>query len=145
MRATPLEPLFPGSSSGSQVRVQFSQRRSGGESPEAEIRIHARPPGSTVQLPNCAGELRFTITCESGRATIENVAEIEWQVESTRERESLTADRTETEVMLDHFCRRVAGGLIPVADIADVHRCFQMALAAEEGLATGKPVGLAMF
>ena len=44
--------------------------------------------------------------------------------------------------MLDHFSRRVAGGLIPVADIADVHRAFQMVLAAEEGLSTGQAIDL---
>jgi len=40
--------------------------------------------------------------------------------------ESLTADRSEVEVMIDHFCRRLAGGLIPVADISDVCRCLRL-------------------
>ena len=56
--------------------------------------------------------------------------------------ESLTADRTEVEVMIDHFCRRLAGGLIPVADISDVCRCLRLVHAAKESHAKRSPVQL---
>ncbi len=34
--------------------------------------------------------------------------------------------------MIDHFCRRLAGGLIPIADISDVCRCLRLVHAAKE-------------
>ncbi len=37
-------------------------------------------------------------------------------------REGLATERTETEVLLDHFCRRAVGGLIPVPSLEDFLR-----------------------
>jgi hypothetical protein len=43
-----------------------------------------------------------------------------------RATESLTTDRTDVEVMLDHFTRRVLGGLIPVPTLEDVQRAREL-------------------
>ena len=44
--------------------------------------------------------------------------------------------------MLDHFCRRVAGGLIPVADVADVRHSIAVVEAAEQSLRERRTVTL---
>jgi hypothetical protein len=36
--------------------------------------------------------------------------------------------------MLDHFCRRVVGGLIPVPDIGDICRGLEVVRAARQSL-----------
>ena len=64
-------------------------------------------------------------------AVLEGPQEMMWHPgggESAGERivESLAADRPDVEVMLDHFCRRVVGGLIPVPTLDDLCRAFQL-------------------
>jgi hypothetical protein len=44
--------------------------------------------------------------------------------------------------MIDHFCRRLVGGLIPVADISDVCRCLRLVHATRQSLATSAPIPL---
>jgi hypothetical protein len=65
-----------------------------------------------------------------------------WRTEHEQGDESLLSERSDVEVMLDHFCRRVVGGLIPVADLGDVRRCYRLARAASESMQTGSPVHL---
>jgi predicted dehydrogenase len=78
-----------------------------------------------------------------GEAVIEGPEHIRWTPSGGEGKtESLTADRTEVEVMIDHFCRRLAGGLIPVADMSDVCRCLRMVHAAKESHAKRSPVRL---
>jgi len=149
LRTTPLSlesVPFPaecsGAAAGRAIHVQFSQSRSGGESPIAEFRLHgpqSEPAASVAGLPT---GIRFDIQCERGWARIESADAICWKADAGEVHESLAADRTDVEVMIDHFCRRVAGGLIPVADIADVWHGFRMAEAAEQSLTTGRPVSL---
>jgi len=45
--------------------------------------------------------------------------------------ESLDAERNETEVMLDHFSRRIVGGLIPIPTLDDVLRAIDVLVEAE--------------
>jgi predicted dehydrogenase len=85
----------------------------------------------------------FTILCENGEAVIEGPAHIRWKLTGGEAAtESLTADRSEVEVMIDHFCRRLVGGLIPVADISDVCRGLRLVQATRQSLATATPVPL---
>ncbi|QDU80664.1 hypothetical protein Pla110_23960 [Polystyrenella longa] len=69
---------------------------------------------------------RIEVTCSHGKAVLPDATHIEWNTENVSERESLVSDRSEFEVMLDHFCRRVVGGLIPVADLADYERSLRL-------------------
>jgi hypothetical protein len=78
--------------------------------------------------------------CQRGTATLESGTQIVWQDGDKSVCETLTSERTETEVMLDLFCRRVVGGLIPVADISDVLRGARLLEAARHSLQSGKPV-----
>jgi predicted dehydrogenase len=60
--------------------------------------------------------------CERGDARLLGATSIEWTVDGSQHSEELTAERTETEVLLDHFCRRVVGGLIPVPTLEDLRQ-----------------------
>ncbi len=62
------------------------------------------------------------VQCERGDARLLGAATIEWTTAAGSHSESLAAERSETEVLLDHFCRRVVGGLIPVPDLGDLCR-----------------------
>ena len=65
--------------------------------------------------------------CENGRAELNSTTELSWQADSAESvHETLTVDRCEEEIMLDIFCRRVVGGLIPVADLNDIIRPIQL-------------------
>ena len=47
--------------------------------------------------------------------------------------------------MLDLFCRRIVGGLIPLPNLADVVQGVRLHEAAERSLTTGQPVDLNGF
>jgi hypothetical protein len=67
------------------------------------------------------------ISCERGSAEIRSASEVAWQAgDQQLESEKLTADRSERDIMLDLFCRRVAGGLIPVPDYFDVSNALRI-------------------
>jgi predicted dehydrogenase len=83
-----------------------------------------------------ARELRFpeiTCECESGRATLLDRTSLTWRSHGdegdgagVRTKEELSAERTEAQVMLDLFCRRLVGGLVPVADFSDISRALRL-------------------
>jgi len=104
----------------------------GGEHAGAQRRPTTRP----TPLP-CG---RQEVVCEHGTALIESPTVIRWQTDADSAEETLSADRNETEVMLDHFCRRVVGGLIPVADLSDISHGLELIHAAVESLRSGRPV-----
>ena len=60
--------------------------------------------------------------CEHGQARLLGTTSIEWTDDGNSQSEELATERTETEVLLDHFCRRVVGGLIPVPTLEDLAR-----------------------
>ncbi|NQV28035.1 MAG: Gfo/Idh/MocA family oxidoreductase [Rhodopirellula sp.] len=65
------------------------------------------------------------LCCERGTAALNSATQITWQTSSPEPiHETLTADRSEEEIMLDIFCRRVVGGLVPVADLNDILKPF---------------------
>jgi hypothetical protein len=85
--------------------------------------------------------LRASVECAHGTALLEGSKDVTWYLasadspgrespgsDSKGERfvESLASDRPAVEVMLDHFCRRVVGGLIPVPTLEDLCRAFQL-------------------
>ncbi|MCA9041207.1 MAG: hypothetical protein KDA65_12715, partial [Planctomycetaceae bacterium] len=69
---------------------------------------------------------RIEVTCSHGKAILAEATRIEWETANESAKESLVAERSEFEVMLDHFCRRVVGGLIPVADLADYEHSLRL-------------------
>lgn len=62
------------------------------------------------------------LQCERGQARLLGPTAIEWAADGSQQTEELTAERTEIEVLLDHFCRRAVGGLIPVPSLDDLMR-----------------------
>lgn len=134
------------SSTVRRVVIEFARSRAGGSSPEAEVVLHRRvdgPATSPSSSEPADPSVRCRIECEKGEATIRSASEIAWR-NGTEEpvTEVLTSDRSAVEVMLDHFCRRVVGGLIPIADVGDVCRGVELARAAEESLRSGAAVTL---
>ena len=97
---------------------------------------------------------RIQVVCERGIAVLESGTEISWQVGSKDSENSLTSENSETcseilasersevEVTLDHFCRRVVGGLVPVPDLNDVCRGMELVRSAERSRRMGQPVRL---
>lgn len=119
------------------IRVGYATTNSPA-SPSAELHLVNDAPDESAA---CPGRFR-QIECERGRAIIESSTVIRWETGDDSATESLTADREATDVMLDHFCRRVVGGLIPVADLADISQGLQLVKAAAESRRAGRPVSL---
>lgn len=136
-------PLEPAAGTGTEdvaVVAEFQQPRGAGERPVAELRIHGRPSNPEPASAPAASHPCHQIVCERGSAGIDSTVAITWTCEDGPVAESLASERSEVEVMLDHFCRRIVGGLIPVADIADVCRAVSLAQAAEESLRSGRRI-----
>ncbi len=69
---------------------------------------------------------RAAVICEQGEAVLEGAKEIAWSVgQAPAVLESLHQERCEVDVMLDQFCRRLVGGLIPTATLHDVAIALQ--------------------
>ncbi|WP_339731940.1 Gfo/Idh/MocA family oxidoreductase [uncultured Gimesia sp.] len=81
---------------------------------------------------------RHQINCQNGLAEFHSPDEIHWENESASMTESLKSDRRELEVMLDHFCRRAVGGIIPVPSIRDACQAIQLVRLSRESLSSGK-------
>ena len=71
----------------------------------------------------------MVVRCLRGEALLEPPDRITWEAAGVRETELLTGDRPDLDVMLDHFTRRVVGGLIPVPTLQDVQRAEILAQA----------------
>ena len=125
------------------ITIEFHRPRSGGNCPVAELRIHEAEPGgraapSAAEMPT----QRVEVVCERGKAILDAPAEISWATDAGLVTESLAAERSAVEVMLDHYLRRVVGGLIPVADISDVCQGIRLVQAAQRSLQTGQRIEL---
>ena len=82
---------------------------------------------------------RHKILCRNGHAEFHSPDEIHWENDTGSMTESLKSDRQELEVMLDHFCRRAVGGIIPVANIRDVCQAIQLVQLSRCSLESGLP------
>ena len=139
LEAAPL-PSDPPHEMSRSIAIEFAEARDAGRRPTARLELHSPPP-SAGQDAAAASRVSFTVACERGEAVIEGPVQIRWTLSGEEgTTESLTADRSEVEVMIDHFCRRLAGGLIPVADISDVCRCLRLVHAAKESHAQRGPI-----
>jgi predicted dehydrogenase len=144
LEARPLDPSSPPDQPQHRVAIEFGDGREhdGPARSTAELVVRHHQASSEKPAPNCSHP-SFTIVCEKGEAVIEGPTQIRWKLTGGETAtESLTADRSEVEVMIDHFCRRLVGGLIPVADISDVCRCLRLVHATRQSLATSAPIPL---
>lgn len=127
------------------IHVEFQPPKSGGESTVAELRLLEGKPPANAPETHCGlswESLTWRVECERGGAVFSTADRISWHAESHSVDETLTSERSDVEVMLDQFCRRVVGGLIPVADINDLCRGMRLVHAAEQSRRIGRPVSL---
>ncbi|MGQ0636302.1 MAG: hypothetical protein ACT4QC_16935 [Planctomycetaceae bacterium] len=115
-----------------QIVVTFRQPAAGGEA--AIARIIASPEQPAAMFWDAE------VRCARGTARPTGAAQIAWETAHEARVETLDGERAEAEVMLDHFSRRVVGGLIPVPTLDDVCLAFRLADAAERSRAAGAPV-----
>lgn len=120
------------------VQLAFARPRAGGELPLADIRLRSSTTADATEIM----VPRYRVQCERGEALLVAVDRIIWQTDSEQGDESLAADRSAVQVMLDHFCRRVVGGLIPVADLDDVRRSRALVRAVVQSHQNGSLVRL---
>jgi len=114
-----------------ETAISFKRSAAGGPPATARIVLHR---------DSAANEWSAEIRCAHGSARLQGGTNIEWSVGSDSRNESLSHERDGVEVMLDHFSRRVIGGLIPVPTLDDLCRAARLVEAAIESRATGRPV-----
>jgi predicted dehydrogenase len=142
LEAHPLDPPLPPDKPHHRVAIEFGDGREHG-AVRSTAELVVRHPEASPQDAANRSHPSFTVLCENGEAVIEGPAQIRWTLTGGETAtESLTADRSEVEVMIDHFCRRLVGGLIPVADISDVCRGLRLVHATRQSLATSAPIPL---
>lgn len=112
------------------VHVEFRRPAAGGVAPKALIRLAQKSPASSASSSDTSIALRASVECVHGMALLEGPQDVKWDSAGEQFVESLVSDRPAVEVMLDHFCRRVVGGLIPVPTLDDLYRAYQLVDAA---------------
>ena len=68
----------------------------------------------TIRMHPGGDAIRHHIECDRGSATIDGPTQISWQTNEERAEETLSHERSPHEIILDQFCRRALGGLVPV-------------------------------
>lgn len=87
----------------------------------ASIRVHRSGDAASAE--------QLQINAQHGSAKVTGPTEIAWRVDSQEQQESLTSDRPSAQIIVDQFCRRVAGGLLPVPHLGDLLRSIRHARA----------------
>ncbi len=125
----------PRSSGNGACEATFTHRRSGRN---LSATLAARFAPSTPQPASAGGEspdrdpppeewpVEFVVRCKDGEARTEGPVHLRWRLGGIEHDESLGTDRSAVAVELDHFARRLAGGLIPVPGLSDVLRAMHM-------------------
>jgi predicted dehydrogenase len=121
-----------------QLEVEFRRPAAGGQAALACIRLNgvidqvaANSGGDRVALG-----LQARVQCAEGTVWIQNTDHLKWESGTEQKQESLASDRPDVEVMLDHFTRRVVGGLLPIPTLEDLcraYRLIEMAVATKPG------------
>jgi predicted dehydrogenase len=126
--ATSLRDLTGAADGTSGCEIEFTRPAKGGE--PLHCRLTTVRHGAAEQAgPSTARPVELSIRCERGSARISHPTEIEWSGSEPDEplrRESLTGEREDLELMLDHFARRVAGGLVPVPTFEDLQHAWSL-------------------
>ncbi|MFV0443823.1 MAG: hypothetical protein ACK5Q5_09655 [Planctomycetaceae bacterium] len=102
---------------------------------------HTIPSGDATALqPSTAADVwpvEFSLTCKYGEVRLENAVHLRWRTGGQERVESLSTERTAISVALDHFARRLAGGLVPVPTLADLIAAEHEVNLAAQSLAQG--------
>ena len=78
------------------------------------------------QTEHTDGLNRFFIHCDRGDACLIDRTRIEWKTSAESAEESLVDERSETEILIDQFCRRAVGGLNPVGRLREFLRAIEI-------------------
>lgn len=105
------------SSPGSPVEIEFPPLPRSSKS--RVVRLHSRT--------DLSGVARFRVCCERGEASFDERTRIVWNTQAGSAEESLVDERSETEILIDQFCRRAVGGLIPVGRLSDYFQAIEIA------------------
>lgn len=119
------------------VRLTFRRRRSNGEPVQAEVQL--RLGLSPVAH---APHLTATAECRHGSCRIRGDRQIESSWEHHTRPETLNTDRSEVDVALDLFGRRIVGGVVPVPDLGDVQRSLQLVHSVVKSLDEDREIPL---
>ncbi len=95
--------------------LEFPPSRSQTETSLARI-THLATPAVAHDVPSFTA----TIQCERGTAKLRGTQEITWTHAEDQRTEILEGERDGMVVLLDLFCRRVMGGLVPIPTIDDL-------------------------
>jgi hypothetical protein len=115
-------------SGGLRLDVSFRQQGSDRSPRSAIVRLQAGNSGSS---------LKARIRCRDGEIHVTSDTELRWHTAAADESERLDRDRSHVEVLLDHFARRVVGGLIPVPGLDDICRVLQFLAPYEAAIRSG--------
>lgn len=128
---------FASGTDGSRLHLTFATQPDSmsSDAPEAEIVL-------TAGRIHDGHEPHRLIECKRGSATIASGASISWQTETEQADESLTNERSPFEIILDQFCRRALGGLVPIPTLNDAIHAIAILKAAGESLSTGNRVSV---
>jgi hypothetical protein len=125
VRAAPISGANP--EAVSEIHIEFRRPAAGGDAARATVRLLEGQTGNVSDCDGAAISLSARVNCTRGVACLEGPRQVTWEHKGERLVESLAADRSGVEVMLDHFTRRVVGGLIPVPTLVDLCRAYQLA------------------
>lgn len=115
------------------VAVTFGRRGHDAEQATAELRFNPCAAAHSV---------RRTVGCDHGEAELTGAERICWKNGAAGGSESLESEKSAAEVTLHQFCRRVAGGLLPVAGLPDVARSLRLADAIRRSAAENQAISL---
>lgn len=112
-------------SDADRLRSRLKQAVLGGESQNgAASRNGYGEPAAKTEIAQVVCE------CPAGQAMLHSRTRLTWHLDkgpaTTFADEELQSERDEQLVMLDLFCRRLVGGLIPVADLSDISRALRL-------------------
>ncbi len=86
--------------------------------------------------------IECTVQCRHGEARLEDAETIRWRSGGQERIESLSTDRTDVDVAVDLFARRLAGGLIPVPDLDDILLARRLMSLVRQSQAAGTPLAV---
>lgn len=112
-----------GSAGSSAWQIDFGPLADRSHPPRAAIEVDE---SESAELA-AAGQIGFRaeLKCQQGRALVSGCNLVEWETSDESRAEHLTGELDACEVILDHFARRILGGLIPMATLSDALRALE--------------------
>lgn len=93
-----------------------------------QVELNFRPRATAVGNPaivsvnfegSCESQIVRRVECERGNVIMNSPTQIGWYADTASGDETLSHERSPHEIILDQFCRRALGGLVPVPTLGD--------------------------